>query len=117
MKKLVNIGLVIALWFLLNNLVSGLAGEHSRLIDAFVFAVGIYFVRTKQSRLAMTLMAANWFVPALMRFGTMTGTAMVWNVVYAALWTCGLVGVWRQDRGTRVTNHINARELRHWSGV
>lgn len=102
MKTLVNVGLVVAGWFLVNNLVSGLAEAHGRLIDAAVFAVGISFVHSRHSRLAMALMAANWFVPCVLRLATMTPTATVWNVVYGALWACGVVGVWRMDRMTRV---------------
>jgi len=89
-----NIGLVTAGWFLVNNLVAGLGGEHGRLIDAAVFAVGLYLVRhSRHSRLAMLMMAATWFVPFLMRLDRITLTAMVWNIIYGALWVCGLVGV------------------------
>jgi hypothetical protein len=92
-----HIGLVVAGWFLVNNLVFGLGGEYGRLIDAAIFAVGMFFVirHFRHSRLAMLMMAANWFVPFLMRLDrmTLTPTAMVWNVAYAALWVCGLVGV------------------------
>ena len=93
-RTLVNVGLVVAGWFLVSNLVSGLSA-HGRLIDAVVFAVGMYFVYSRRSRLAMALMAANWFVPCVLRLDTMTPTATVWNVVYGALWACGLVGVTR----------------------
>jgi hypothetical protein len=101
MTKLAYIGLATAGWFLVNNLVSGLAGEHGRLIDAAVFAVGMSLVirHSRHSRLAMLMMAANWFVPFLVRLErmTLTPTAMVWNVAYGALWACGVVGVWRSQ--------------------
>jgi hypothetical protein len=90
-----HIGLVVAGWFLVNNLLFGLLGEYGRLIDAAVFAVGMFFVirHSRHSRLAMLIMAANWLVPLLMRLDTLTPTATVWNVVYGALWACGFVGV------------------------
>jgi len=112
-RTLVNVGLVVAGWFLVNNLVSGVAGAHGRLIDAAVFAVGMYFVFSRRSRLAMALMAANWFVPCVLRLDTMTPTATVWNIVYGALWACGIVGVWhgecaKHDRVTRVIRDARA---------
>jgi hypothetical protein len=100
-KRLVAIGLITSLWFCLNNLVAGTTGQTPRLIDAVVFAVGsvvIYVGRSSLvSRVAMLLMAVDWFASLVMRLPGLSLTAVIWDGVYLVMWSCGVVGVFGEQ--------------------
>jgi hypothetical protein len=96
-RKLTTVGLAVAAWFLVNNLWSGVTGATPRLTDAAVFAVGMYLVHTKASRVAMLVMTANWLIALLLRLHAVTPTGAVFDVVYGVLWACGIIGICKQS--------------------
>lgn len=102
MNCLTKIGVGIAFWFLFCRLLN--SQGTLALIDAGVFAVGLYMVMKHRSRWWMVLMMSNWLIPFMLRIHTVTATGRVWDTLYAICWMCGVCGMWQQTKSAAATH-------------